>query len=74
MSTRPTDGRFDVLEIEIRNPINRRVMVEDLSKKDAEAFIYIAIARRGVKTHFYTTQPHLSPASKGGATAPEPKS
>lgn len=51
-------GRFDVYEVEIKNPNNRRVMKEDCSEQQAEDFIRIAVMRRGVETHIFTMEPH----------------
>ena len=48
---------FDVMEIEIAPPHNKRVMAVDLDEKNAEAFIKMAIARRGVELHFYKAVP-----------------
>ncbi len=49
--------RFDVLEIEISNPRNRLLMTTDLSKEDADAYVKMAVFRRGVETHFYKAVP-----------------
>lgn len=45
---------FDVIEVQIAAPHTERVMETGLSQNDAEAFIKIAVMRRGVNTHFYT--------------------
>lgn len=45
--------KFGVVEIEIRNPENQRVMERNLSEDAAETYIKIAVMRRGVETHFY---------------------
>lgn len=49
--------RFDVVEIEIKNPLNRRVMDRGLSRDDADAYVKMAVYRRGVETHFYKAVP-----------------
>jgi len=48
---------FDVLEIEIKNPANRRVMDRDMTKENADAYVKIAVMRRGVETHIYKAVP-----------------
>ncbi len=48
---------YDVIEVEIRNPKNRRVMETNLSEKNSDAFIYMAVVRRGCETHFYIKEP-----------------
>jgi len=50
-------NKFDLLEIEIKNPANKRVMERDLSEDNADAFIRMAVFRRGVETHFYKAVP-----------------
>lgn len=52
---------FDVYEVEIRPPNNCRLMQAGLPKEDAEAFVKMAVMRRGVENHFYTTRPHWVP-------------
>lgn len=47
----------DVIEVQISAPHSRRVLATKLTPGNAEAFILAAIARRGVDTHFYTTEP-----------------
>lgn len=47
----------DVIAVEIKPPHARRVMECNISPGDAEAYIKIAIARRGVDHEFYTTEP-----------------
>jgi hypothetical protein len=54
---------FDVIEVEIAAPHAQRVMAERLSKDDAEAFIKIAVARRGVEKHFYKAVPASTASS-----------
>lgn len=56
----------DVVEVEIVGS-GRRVMQTGMTKPNAEAFIMIAIMRRGVETHFYTTQPS-TPQPRTGMT------
>ncbi len=51
------EARFDVLEIEIKNPANKRVMERGLSEDNAEAYVKMAVYRRGVETHFYKAVP-----------------
>lgn len=48
--------RFNVVEVEIKNPSNRRIMKADCSEEQAEDFIRIAVMRRGVETHFFTME------------------
>lgn len=45
--------KFDVVEIEIMRPLNRRVMARGLSKDDAEAYVKTAVFRQGVVVHIY---------------------
>ena len=47
----------DVIEVQIKGPHIVRVMATGKTKVNAEAFINMAIARRGLKHHFYTTAP-----------------
>lgn len=56
-------GTFDVYEIEIAPPHKRRLMARLMTEAEAEAFIKIAVARRGVETHFYKAEPHSYGAS-----------
>lgn len=49
--------KFDVIEVEIKNPHTVHVMDRDKDERNAEAFIKMAIARRGVETHFYKAVP-----------------
>lgn len=53
---------YDVIEVEIANPENRRVMATGKTEENAEAYIKIAVARRGVETHFYMKR-KAAPAS-----------
>lgn len=48
---------LDILEIEIAPPHRVRVMTTMASEKEAQAFIDIAVIRRGVENHFFTTRP-----------------
>ena len=50
------DQRYDVYEVEIKNPENRRLMAANLPKAEADAFIEMAVYRRGVETHIYTKE------------------
>lgn len=54
-----TDERsmFDVIEVEIAPPHRNRLMADDMTERDAEAYMKIAIARRGVEHHFYKVVP-----------------
>lgn len=52
------ETRFDVYEVEIKNPANRHIMRGDMSEMDAEAFIKIAVMRRGLSTHFFIMEHH----------------
>lgn len=49
--------RFDVLAVSIRPPHTGRVMATDLLRRDAEAFVSMAVMRRGVETEFFTVVP-----------------
>lgn len=55
---------FDVIEVEIANPKNVRVMAKGKTKENAEAFIAVTVCRRGVETHFYTMRPTPRTGSK----------
>ncbi len=48
---------YDVIEVEIRNPKNRRIMATNKTEHEANAFIYTAVVRRGCETHFYVKEP-----------------
>lgn len=48
---------FDVIEVEIAAPHSKRVMARRMTKGEADSFIKIAVARRGVETHFYKAEP-----------------
>lgn len=52
----------DVVEVQIKAPHERRVMDTGLTKENADAYIKMAIARRGVEHSFYTTQPSTETA------------
>jgi hypothetical protein len=45
--------RFDVLEVEIKEPHRVRVLGRDRTAESADGFIKFAVARRGVESHFY---------------------
>jgi hypothetical protein len=47
----------DVVEVQIKAPHERRVMERGLTKENADAYIKLAVMRRGVENQFYTTQP-----------------
>lgn len=51
-----SEGRFRVVEVKIAKPHERRVMAEDMSEADAEAFIKFAVIRRGVEEQFYVAE------------------
>lgn len=53
-----SERRYDVLAVEIKPPNNSRVMTENLSREDAEAYVKFAVIRRGVETEFYTVREH----------------
>ena len=57
MHFHPSSDLVDVIEVQIKPPHERRVMKAGLTKDNAEAYIKIAVARRGVENQFYTTQP-----------------
>lgn len=46
----------DVIEVQIKAPHEKRVMETGLTKENAEAYIKLAILRRGVENQFYTTR------------------
>ena len=48
---------FDVVEVQIKAPHEWRVMETRLTKENADAYIKMAVIRRGVEHSFYTTQP-----------------
>lgn len=48
---------LDVIEVEIAAPHRVRLMAQNKSEKTAEAIIRMAVARRGVEDHFFTTAP-----------------
>ena len=53
-----TDSELvDVVAVQIKSPHARRVMDRGLTKENAEAYIKMAVMRRGVDEEFYTTQP-----------------
>ena len=45
----------DVIEVDIKPPHTIRVLARGYSEGNAEAFIKIAVMRRGVENSFYTT-------------------
>lgn len=47
----------DVIEVQIKAPHTVRVMATEKTKVNAEAFISMAIMRRGCEHQFYTTAP-----------------
>jgi hypothetical protein len=48
---------FDVIAVNIKT-LAERIMETRLTKLDAEAFVKIAVFRRGVEEEFYKTEPH----------------
>ncbi len=50
-------SQFQVVEIKIAPPHERRVMAVDLSEMEAGAFIKLAVMRRGVEQQFYRAEP-----------------
>ena len=50
-------GTVDVIEVEICSPHRIRIMARQKSERDAEAFISMAVARRGTEEHFFRTAP-----------------
>lgn len=51
------DDLLDVIEVEIKAPHHVRLIAEGKDEKNAEEIIYMAVARRGVEHHFFTTAP-----------------
>jgi hypothetical protein len=52
---------FSVVEVEIELPHVERIMESGLSDRNAEAFIALAVLRRGVETHFYMKRSNTQP-------------
>lgn len=48
---------LDVIEVEIASPHHVRVVARCKDGREAEAVIKMAVFRRGVETHFFTTCP-----------------
>lgn len=44
---------FDVIEVEIKAPHRVRVMDTGLTEENADAFINMAVIRRGCQDHFF---------------------
>lgn len=63
----PNDERhlWDVFAVTIKGG-ERRLMQAKMTERNAEAFILMAIGRRGVETEFYTKEPH-TPAKRMAA-------
>lgn len=57
--------RYDVIAVNLKT-LGERVLTSDKSEADAEAFIKIAVARRGVEEEFYKMVPCKSPYSAAG--------
>lgn len=57
MKLSAADDLYDVIEVQIRSPHSERVMATGKTRANAEAFIKIAIMRRGVENQFYTMRP-----------------
>jgi hypothetical protein len=51
------DVPVDVIEVEIAPPYRIRIMARSETKNNAETIIKMAVIRRGVKQHFFTTAP-----------------
>lgn len=51
------DDEFEIVEVEIEPPHNERVMDVVMGERNAEAYINMAVMRRGVDTHFYKKRP-----------------
>lgn len=49
--------RFDVIEVQIAPPNSVRVLAHDLDAANADAWILMAIARRGVEGSFFKVVP-----------------
>lgn len=52
-----TEELVDVIEVQIKAPHTIRVMATGKTKANADAFISMAIMRRGCESQFYTTAP-----------------
>ena len=50
------EPRFDVIAIRIRGG-SERTLARDMARRDAEAIVKMAIARRGVENEFYVVRP-----------------
>lgn len=48
---------LDVIEVEIAKPHRVRVIASNKTEANAEAIVNMAIMRRGVEAHFFTTCP-----------------
>ncbi len=48
---------FDVIEVEFSAPNRVRIMGSNKTKKNADAVLSMAIARRGIKRHFFSIEP-----------------
>lgn len=51
-----SDQRFAVVAVRLDDG-TQRVMAQDLDERNAEAFIKMAVVRRGVDVEFYKTVP-----------------
>ena len=49
---------LDVIEVEIAAPHRVRLIGVDKTERNAEAIVNMAVMRRGVEHHFFTTAPH----------------
>lgn len=49
--------RFDVIEVRTAQPHTVRVLETDKTDRNAEAIVNMAVCRRGVVGHFFTTCP-----------------
>lgn len=50
-------GPLDVIEVQIKAPHAIRIIDRNRDERNAEAVVNMAIMRRGVEDHFFTTVP-----------------
>lgn len=67
------EALVDVVEVQIAPQPRVRVMTRSISNADAKVFIRVAVIRRGVKHHFFTTCP-AGKYQDGDRFAPPPQS
>lgn len=46
---------YDVIEVGMKKPHPVRIIDRDKAMKDADAIVKMAVMRRGVEAHFFTT-------------------